>query len=287
MIMPIVKKHVKTTLMIVISALISALSLKVFISAGGLFPGGFSGLAVLLSRLILREYGIDIPFGVLYVSFNIIPTILVYKFVGKWFTRYSVLQFALVSILVAVIPEMEITYDIVLIAIFGGILSGISASLALAANASGGGTDFIAIYISNKTNAPAWQYILYGNSLLLVVAGLLFGWEKALYSIIFQYVSTQVVNSMHQRYKLMSLRLFTEVPDAMIEAILKTTRHGITKLWGEGGYSKRPKCMLYMVVNAFEVEDIVAIAQTVDPKVFIDISKTERVLGNYYRKPLE
>ncbi len=285
--MPIVKKHVKTTLMIVISALISALSLKVFISAGGLFPGGFSGLAVLLSRLILREYGIDIPFGVLYVSFNIIPTILVYKFVGKWFTRYSVLQFALVSILVAVIPEMEITYDIVLIAIFGGILSGISASLALAANASGGGTDFIAIYISNKTNAPAWQYILYGNSLLLVVAGLLFGWEKALYSIIFQYVSTQVVNSMHQRYKLMSLRLFTEVPDAMIEAILKTTRHGITKLWGEGGYSKRPKCMLYMVVNAFEVEDIVAIAQTVDPKVFIDISKTERVLGNYYRKPLE
>lgn len=273
--------------MIVISALISALSLKVFISAGGLFPGGFSGLAVLLSRLILREYGIDIPFGVLYVSFNIIPTILVYKFVGKWFTRYSVLQFALVSILVAVIPEMEITYDIVLIAIFGGILSGISASLALAANASGGGTDFIAIYISNKTNAPAWQYILYGNSLLLVVAGLLFGWEKALYSIIFQYVSTQVVNSMHQRYKLMSLRLFTEVPDAMIEAILKTTRHGITKLWGEGGYSKRPKCMLYMVVNAFEVEDIVAIAQTVDPKVFIDISKTERVLGNYYRKPLE
>lgn len=285
--MSIVKKHVKTTLMIVISALISALSLKVFISAGGLFPGGFSGLAVLLSRLILREYGIDIPFGVLYVSFNIIPTILVYKFVGKWFTRYSVLQFALVSILVAVIPEMEITYDIVLIAIFGGILSGISASLALAANASGGGTDFIAIYISNKTNAPAWQYILYGNSLLLVVAGLLFGWEKALYSIIFQYVSTQVVNSMHQRYKLMSLRLFTEVPDAMIEAILKTTRHGITKLWGEGGYSKRPKCMLYMVVNAFEVEDIVAIAQTVDPKVFIDISKTERVLGNYYRKPLE
>lgn len=282
-----VKKHVKTTLMIIASALISALSLKVFISAGGLFPGGFSGLAVLLSRLIFRETGIDIPFGLLYVSFNILPTILVYKYVGKWFTRYSVLQYALVSILVAVIPEMEITYDIVLIAIFGGILSGISASLALAANASGGGTDFIAIYISNKTNAPAWQYILYGNSGLLVVAGLLFGWEKALYSIIYQYVSTQVVNSMHQRYKLMSLRLFTEKPDEMIDAILKTTRHGITKLWGEGGYSKQPKCMLYMVVNAFEVEDIVAVAQMVDPKVFIDISKTERVLGNYYRKPLE
>ena len=282
-----VKKHVQTTLMIIASALISALSLKVFISAGGLFPGGFSGLAVLLSRLIFRETGIDIPFGLLYVAFNIVPTILVYNFVGKWFTRYSVLQYALVSILVAIIPEMEITYDIVLIAIFGGILSGISASLALAANASGGGTDFIAIYISNKTNAPAWQYILYGNSGLLVVAGLLFGWEKALYSIIYQYVSTQVVNSMHQRYKLMSLRLFTEKPDEMIDAILKTTRHGITKLWGEGGYSKQPKCMLYMVVNAFEVEDIVAVAQMVDPKVFIDISKTERVLGNYYRKPLE
>lgn len=280
-------KHLKTTIMIIFSAVISALALKVFISAGGLFPGGFGGLAVLISRLVYREFGIDIPFGLLYISFNIIPTYMVYKYVGKWFTRYSVMQYALVSILVWIIPEFDITYDIVLIAIFGGILSGISASLALAANASGGGTDFIAIYISNKTNAPAWQYILYGNSVLLLVAGLLFGWEKALYSIIYQYVSTQVVNSMHQRYKLMSLRLFTDKPDEIIEAVLKTTRHGITKLWGEGGYSKQPKCMLYMVVNAFEVEEIVQIAQSVDSKVFIDISKTERVLGNYYRKPLE
>jgi uncharacterized membrane-anchored protein YitT (DUF2179 family) len=85
----------------------------------------------------------------------------------------------------------------------------------------------------------------------------------------------------------MSLRLFTDKPDEIIEAVLRTTRHGITKLWGEGGYSKQPKCMLYMVVNAFEVEEIVMIAQSVDSKVFIDISKTERVLGNYYRKPME
>jgi len=281
------KKHVKTTVMVVLSALLGSLAIKIFIDAGGLFPGGFSGVSILIQRVVYREFSIQIPFGLLYIGLNMGPTLLVYKFVGKWFTVYSVLQFMLVSLFVALIPSMDITYDIFLISIFGGILSGSAASLALTANASSGGTDFIAIYFSNKMNAPAWQYILYANSVLLFIAGLLFGWEKALYSIVFQYVATQVVNAMHMRYKLMSLRMFTEKPDEVVEEILKSTRHGITKLWGEGGYSKTRKCMLYMVVNAFEVEDIVEAARSVDPNMFIDISKTERVIGNYYRKPLD
>lgn len=281
------RNHLKSIALVVMSALLGAMAIKIFIENGNLFPGGFAGISVLIQRLTLRYFDISIPFGVLYLLLNVYPTILVYHFVGKWFTRYSVLQIALVSLFVEIIPVIKITDDILLIAVFGGIFSGVAASLSLMANASGGGSDFIALFISHKTNTQSWNYILAGNAVILSIAGMLFSWEVALYSIIFQYVSTVIVSNLYQRYKLMSIRMFTSKPEELTEAILSKTRHGITKIWGEGGYSKKEVCMLYMVVNTYEVNQVVEIAQTVDSKVFIDISKTDKVIGNYYRIPLD
>ncbi len=183
------RNHIKSILLVVLSAFLGALSIKVFIENGNLFPGGFAGISVLAQRLSLRYYNISIPFGLLYLGLNIYPTILVYRYVGKWFTRYSVLQIGLVSVFVELIPKIAITNDILLIAVFGGIFSGVAASLSLMANASGGGTDFIALFISHKTNTESWNYILAGNAVVLTIAGFLFGWEIALYSIIFQFVA--------------------------------------------------------------------------------------------------
>ena len=81
--------------------------------------------------------------------------------------------------------------------------------------------------------------------------------------------------------------MFSEIPDKLASTILENTRHGITILDGVGGYSKKKYGMLYMVVSAYEVNTVITIAQRVDPNVFIDVSKTERVLGNYYRTPLD
>ncbi len=281
------KSHLKSTIFIVISAFLMSFSLKVFIEAGDLFPGGFTGITVLISRLVERQFDVSIPFGLLYISLNIYPTIIVYKFVGKWFTRYSILHILLISVFTSIIPNTAVTYDVFLIAVFGGVITGLGASFALYGNASGGGTDFIALYISNKTNQSAWHYILYGNITLLIIAGLLFGWEKALYSMIFQFVATQTINSMHNRYKLVGLRMFTAIPDEVIDTILQHSRHGITKLWGEGGYTKKPRAMVYMVVNAYEANEVIRLVRQVDPDIFIDLSNIEKVYGRFYQKPME
>ena len=135
------RNHLKSIALVTLSALLGAMSIKIFIENGNLFPGGFAGISVLIQRLTLRYFDITIPFGVLYLLLNVYPTILVYHFVGKWFTRYSVLQIALVSLFVEIIPVIKITDDILLIAVFGGIFSGVAASLSLMANASGGGSD--------------------------------------------------------------------------------------------------------------------------------------------------
>jgi len=281
------KKDIKTFIFIFLSALFYSLSIKMFIQAGGLFPGGFSGISVLSTRLLSKYASIEIPFALIYISLNIIPTFLVYKYVGKRFTIFSVIQYLLVSLFTLVLPNITITGDIILISVFGGILGGFGTSLALGANASGGGTDFLAIYAANKLKRETWSTVMAGNVVILMVAGLFFGWDKALYSIIYQFVYSQVVSARHLRYKHVTLIIITEHPDPVMEKIYATLRHGITKLWGEGGYSHQPKSVLYMVVNEFEVEEVIEACTSVDPKVFISINKTEQVIGNYFQKPLE
>lgn len=285
--MKLKQKDLKTLIMVAVSAFLYALSLKMFIQAGGLYPGGFSGISVLTTRLLSKYAQVEIPFAVFYIALNIVPTVLVFKYVGKRFTVFSVIQYLLVSLFTLILPNINLTADIILISVFGGILAGFATSLSLAVNASGGGTDFLAIYAANKFKREPWSAVMAGNVVILAIAGIFFGWDKALYSIIYQFVYSQVVSSRHLRYKHVSLIIITQEPDLMMTKIFATLRHGITKLWGEGGYSHTPKSVLYMVVNEFEVEDVIEACKSVDPHVFISVNKTERVVGNYYQKPLE
>lgn len=281
------KKNIYQFLMVVTSSFLYSLSLNFLIVRGNLFPGGFAGISRILSQISLLYFNIKIPFGLIYFSLNIFPTILVYKYIGKKFTVLSMLQFSLVSFFTLVIPKIFLTDDLLLIAIFGGIISGLAISIALRNNASSGGTDFIAMYCFHKFNISAWYYIMVGNAIILIFAGLIFGWEKALYSIIFQFCSTQVVHTFHNRYKYKTLHIITEHGDEVCDSILKTVRHGITRLQATGVYQKKQKDYLYMTINAYQVEDVVKAIKKVDNKAFINITVTEKVIGNYYQLPLD
>ena len=109
---------------------------------------------------------------------------------------------------------------------FGGIINGFSISLCLLGRATSGGTDFIAVAVSERRNVDAWNYILFGNAVMLVIAGFLFGWDKALYSILFQYASTQVVHLLNPRYKRTTLFIITDKADDIYAEIKDATHHG-------------------------------------------------------------
>ena len=102
------------------------------------------------------------------MALHIGPTILVYKYVGHRFTIFSIIQYVLVSIFTEVLPSFPLTHDMLLIAVFGGILGGIGISIALKQNASSGGTDFIAIYFANKFNISTWNYVMIANMGILL-----------------------------------------------------------------------------------------------------------------------
>lgn len=281
------KKDIQSLLAVTISSFIYSLNMKIFVENGNLFPGGFSGLSRIITNALDMYLHIYIPFGFIYFSMNFLATVFVFKYIGKRFAVFSIIQFSLTSLFTTLLPSIPITNDILLISVFGGICGGFAISIALKANASSGGTDFLAIYASNRFNIQTWHYVMYFNAAVLAVAGLLFGWNQALYSIVYQFCTTQVIQTLHRRYKLSQLTIITDYPEEVSNSIFKNTRHGITKVNAVGEFSKTAKNMLFITCNAYQVNDIVTSAKSVDAKVFISISNVERIVGNFYQKPLD
>ena len=260
-----------TLLCVVAGALISALNINSFVNAGGLFPSGFNGLTILIQRIFSTFFNLEVPFTAINILLNVVPAIIAYKIIGKKFTLFSCLMIGLSSVFVDVLPLSSITYDPLLIGVFGGIFNGLAISIALKGNASSGGTDFIAMSVSVKTNLSTWNYVFAFNVCVLIIAGYLFGWDKALYSIIFQFCSTQVINLLHQK----------------CEELLIYTHHGITRFDGEGAYSRRKHTLLYTVVGRGEAKQIIRKIKEIDPNAFVNVAKTEYVEGRFHQAPIE
>ena len=159
--------------LIVLASVVTAVNIQSFVNAGGLFPGGFNGLTLLIQRSAQQFAGIALPFTAINFALNAIPAVISYKFIGRWFTLYSCLAIVLSSVLTDLIPPMPLTNDILLVCIFGGIFNGLAISLCLLGGATSGGTDFISVALSERLGVDAWNYIFFGNCVMLVVAGLL------------------------------------------------------------------------------------------------------------------
>lgn len=282
------KEFLKSLVLVVLSATMASIAIHGFVNPANLYPSGFVGISKLTAEIIYRFLHIHIPYLYLYFAIQLILTLLVWRLIGKRFAVLTTIQFTIVSLSGLVVPDFQLVNDRILLVLFGGIISGISSILALRARASGGGTDYIAIYAqNNKPYIPIWDYIMYSNWVVLIIAGLLFSWEAAMYSMIYQFVHTTILNNMDSRHKLNGLYIITDMEDDISEAIFSRFDRGITKLWGEGAYTKSPKTMLFMVVNAFEVEEVCRIIQSIDDKAFINVTKSERVVGNFVRHKIQ
>lgn len=279
------KEFVVRVLVITLSSLIVAINMNTFVAAGDLFPGGFTGISRLIQRCALEFGGVELPFAPLYLACNAIPAAISYKVVGKRFTLYSCLTIVLTSFFTDLVPAMSITEDVLLISIFGGIVNGFSGSLCLWVRVTSGGTDFIAIFFSEKFGIDTWNYIFFGNCVILAIAGYLFDWNEALYSIIFQFTSTQVLHLLYKRYQKQTLLIITSKPDEIYEEIREQTNHDATLFKGVGCYRKKECNMLYSVVGKDEIKSVTRKIHQIDPNAFINIMNTQQVTGRFYQRP--
>ncbi|MDR2553258.1 MAG: YitT family protein [Treponema sp.] len=282
-------KTCKRIAFLTLGAAIMAFNINTFVHAGSLIPGGFTGITLLVQECARRFWGAAIPFSAVIVILNAVPAFISFRYIGRWFTIYSCLVIVLSGLLTDFMPPMFIevikVHDTLLSAVFGGILSALATSLCLHAGATSGGTDFIAIFISEKYQRDAWNYILAGNCVVLVFAGALFDLNTALYSIIFQFTTTMGLNAFYKGYQQMTLFVVTSRPDEVYSLIRDQTNHAATAFTGQGYYEKSRRVMLYSVVSAPEVRTLVPGIKAVDPGAFINVIKTDQLGGRFYRRP--
>ena len=254
---------------VTIAALVMAVNYKTFVTTGGLYPGGVSGLTILLTRLFKSAFGIDLPFSVVNIALNAIPVYIGFRFIGSVFTD--------------LIPAHVVTEDILLISVFGGIINGAAICICLNAGATSGGTDFISVFLSEKSGMDSFNLILGFNAFILSIAGVIFGWDKALYSIIFQYASTAVMRLLYKKYRQSTLFIVTNKPNEVCNAIYELTTHGATILEGEGSYEHCERNVVYSVVSAAQSKKVIKAVKDVDNQAFINEVKTQKIRGNFFQ----
>jgi uncharacterized membrane-anchored protein YitT (DUF2179 family) len=282
-----IRKVVKRVSFIVIAAALMATNINTFVHTGGLYPGGATGLTVLIQRVGEMYLHVKLPYTVINLVLNALPIYVGFRFIGKKFTAYSCLMILLTNLFTDIMPGFTITYDILLISIFGGMINGFAISLCLMVEATSGGTDFISEYLSMRRGIDAWNTSLVINVFILAAAGLIFGWDKALYSIIFQFLSTQVIHIFYKKYRKETLLVVTNQAEPVCKAIFAITNHGATVIPASGAYAHAQRDVVYSVISSTDTAKTVNRVRQVDPMAFVNVIKTEQVYGTFYHRPTE
>ena len=278
------KNDFRRALVVAVAAAVMALNIKTFVRTGGLYPGGATGLTVLIQRIGLQYFGLEIPYSIVNLLLNAFPVYVGFRYIGTKFTLFFFFFIVLSSFMTDIIPAHPLTYDTLLISIFGGLINGCVMTMCLRVNATTGGTDFISIYLSQKRGVDSFNLVLGFNAVILLVAGYFFGWDKALYSIIFQYTSTQTLRLLYRNYQQETLFIVTDKWEEVSKAIYDTCRHGSTIWAAEGGYKEDWRNVVYSVVARSDVKRVTTVVREIDPGAFINAIPTERIMGRFHQE---
>ena len=279
------RKDAVRLVVVLLAAFLMAMNINSFVNAGGLYPGGATGIAIIIQRIALKYWGVSIPYTPVTVLLNAIPVYIGFKYIGKRFTLFSLVMVVANGFFVDFLPDYAVTQDPLLVAVFGGLLNAIAITMCLEVDATSGGTDFISIFLSQKKGVDAFPYILAGNVVILSIAGILFGLDKALYSMIFQYVTTTALHTLYRTYQQRTLFIITDMPDRVCSMIYSVCGHGATLIDGEGSFAHKNKKIVYSIVSAADTRKIIPKIREIDPNAFINSIRTEEIMGNFYMRP--
>ena len=276
-----------TFVCVIAAAFAQAYVIQVFIRPANLLSSGFTGVAILVEKITSTYFDFSFSTSLGMVLLNVPVAIICYKSISPKFTFFSLLEVFLASFFLKVMTFPLIFDDVLLNITFGGFAYGLATVVALKGNASTGGTDFIALYISNRQGKSIWGYVFLFNTMILGIFGSMFGWEYAGYSILFQFISTKTIDSFYHRYERVTLQITTLHPQEIIDCYIQNYRHGISKINAVGGYSQKEMALLHTVVSSYEVQDIVDLLRKVDSHIIVNVLKTENFFGGFYQAPLD
>ncbi|MBQ1335614.1 MAG: YitT family protein [Selenomonadaceae bacterium] len=272
--------YIKKYLIICLGAMIAAIGLEVFLIPNNVIDGGVVGLSIMAS------YITDMQLGVFLVLLNLPFMYLGYKQIGKSFTIATFIAICLLSVWSGLfVPIPPLTNDPFLAAIFGGIIDGVGVGLIIRAGGSLDGTEIVAIIMDRKSVFSVGEVVMFINLFILSSAGLLFGWDKAMYSLVAYFVISKmidvVIKGLDEYYAVM---IVTNEHEEITSALNDRLGRGVTLLHGAGGYTGESKEVLYCVVTRLEVDKLKEIVLDKDESAFVTINAVHDIVGGRFKK---
>lgn len=262
--------------------LLAGAGLNLFLTPAGIYSSGVNGAAQLLAAVSTQLFGTSVTVAAWILLLNLPLLVLSWLKLGRSFTFYTLLAVIGSSFFLQLFPQQSITSNLLLAAVFGGLLTGAGVGLCLRVGFCTGGTDIIVLVLQKSTGQTVGQIGLIVNGLIVAAAGFLFGWEMALYSLVSIYVSTVMLDRFYlQQYKVTAM-IVTAKGEEMTAALLAGNIRGLTVLpQALGGYSRQQRCVIWTVISQYELFFVRHIVQSTDPQAFVNIQPTSEVLGRF------
>ncbi len=266
----------------VVYAILSAVALNFFFQPGHVYSSGITGLAQIFTTLSYKLLGHDIPVSITLYLLNLPLLVLAWLKIGKRFTIYTVITVTLSSIFIHAIPEYTMTTDPIINSIFGGAVMGAGIGYALRSGISSGGTDIVSLYIRKKTGRQVGNISLLFNGIIVIIAGVLFGWQYMFYSLLTIFVSSRVTDAIYTKQRKMQATIITKHPVEITQALHQKLHRGVTVVnSAEGGYTRANMTLLITIITQAEYQEFKCIMKETDPTAFVSIAENVKVLGRF------
>ena len=270
----------KRIVMIIIGAVFMAMGIELFLVPNQLLDGGIVGISIILSHLTGLQIGLFI--FLLNIPFFFIG----YKQIGKTFALSTVLGITVLSICTYFLhPVARFTDDLLLATVFGGIVLGIGVGLVIRYGGSLDGTEILAILFSSKTAFSVGEIIMFFNLMIFTIAGFVFTWEQAMYSVLAYFIAYKTIDIVIQGLdESKSVYIISDFVDEVGEAIIDRLGRGVTYLHGEGAYTGDKKKIIFTVITRLEEAKLKSIVEDIDPLAFVAIGNIAEVRGGRFKK---
>jgi uncharacterized membrane-anchored protein YitT (DUF2179 family) len=276
---------VTSYVLVAIAATIDATSVNIFFAPFKIAPGGVTGVAVILNHLDAR-----LPIGLLIFLGNIPIQLLGYRMLGGWRVVvrtivYILLYSFLVEFLKPYTAGIEVGTNVLLNAIFGGILGGVAGGLVLRAGGTQGGTSTLGRILQQQWGMPLSSTTLYTDTAVIVLAGLVFGWEGALYAIVALFVGGATADYVLEGPSVIrTATIITDKPDAISELVMDDMGRGVTAWQGKGMFTDQNHTVLFITISRAEVSNLQRLVHLADSDAFIVIGHGHVAYGEGFKQ---
>jgi len=272
--------------LMIAGSIISAIGVIVFMTPFDIAPTGITGVAVILNIVA------GLPIGVMNFVLNIPIMIWAARMLGGWrVVAWTLIFIVIFSVsldsLSQFFPEKGVSDEVLLNAIFGGIIGGVGGAMVIRAGGTTGGVATLGRVLQEKYGFPLSSTYLYANVLVILLIGAVLGWEGALFAMVAIGVEGAVTDYVLEGPSVIRVAMvITDYPQEVSQIILHQLRRGVTSWTAKGMYTGRERHILYVTVSRFQIDAFRMLVHSVDPEAFLVIAQGHVAYGEGFKKTI-